>query len=165
MVTMKQNQSQKPAESQNKQEETEGSQVSPVSQIDPAEEWKQKYLRVLADYQNLEKRSTARVEEVRKFAAEVTLRKFLPAIDSLTLASNHIKDEGLRLALKEFSAAFESCGVKRMEVVGKVFDPYTMECIDVIDGEDEKVIEEVTPGYMFMDKVLRVAKVKVGKKK
>ena len=144
-------------------------QAQPVLTVDPLieewKEWKQKYLRALADYQNLEKRASLREEDVRKFAAEGTLRKFLPAIDSLERATAHLQDEGLRLSLKEFNAALSSCGVKRMEVVGTQFDPFTMECIDVVDGDDEKVIGEVTPGFLFYDKILRVAQVKVGKKK
>lgn len=156
-------QKQSPADNTDENIQGEDVKVPPVS-VDPSEEWKQKYLRALADYQNLEKRAANREEEVRKFAAEVTLRKILPAIDSLTLAVRHLQDEGLRLALKEFAAALESCGVTKMEVVGKPFDPYTMECIEVVSGKDELVVEEVTAGYMFLEKVLRVAGVKVGKK-
>jgi len=163
-TTMKQQTEKKPDEQQDQPPVEEVTQtVAPT--IDPAvEEWKNKYLRVLADYQNLEKRSAAREDDIRKFAAEVTLRKFLPAIDSLDRASRHLKDEGLSLSLKEFYAALDACGVKRMVVVGKPFDPFTMECIEVVDGDEEKVVEEVTPGFLFYDKVLRVAQVKVGKK-
>lgn len=128
------------------------------------EEWKSKYIRALADYQNLEKRTTVDKEETRKFAAEITLRKFLPAVDSLERAVKHISDEGLALSLKEFHAALTSCGVKKMEVVGEPFDPFTMECIEVVEGEEGIVLEETTSGYTFYDKVLRVAQVKVGKK-
>ena len=42
------------------------------------------------------------------------------------------------------------------------FDPFTMECIEVVAGDEEIVIEDVSPGYMYNDKVLRVAQVKVG---
>lgn len=127
------------------------------------EEYKQKYLRALADYQNLEKRSVAEKEEVRKFAAEVTLRKFLPAIDNLQRAADHIDDEGFLLALKDLESALAASSVKKMSVVGKAFDPFTMECIEVVEGENGIVVEELTPGYTFFEKVLRVAQVKVGK--
>lgn len=131
-----------------------------------AEEWKQKYLRVLADYQNLEKRSLQEKEDVQKFAAEVTLRKMIPAIDTLERAAKHIDDEGLRLSLREFYSILETCGVKKIETVGKSFDPHLMECVEVIEAENEgHVVEEVRAGYMLFDKVLRVAQVKVSKKK
>lgn len=128
------------------------------------EEFKSKYMRALADYQNLDKRTQQEKEEVRKYAARHTLLKFLPPIDGLERAAKHIHDEGLMLSLKEFYAALVESGVKKIEVVGKTFDPFTMECIEVGEGEEDKVIEEITSGYMFNDKVLRVAQVKVGKK-
>ncbi len=131
-----------------------------------AEEWKQKYLRVLADYQNLEKRSLQEKEDVQKFAGEITIRKLIPAIDALERAAKHIHDEGLRLSLREFYSILETCGVKKIETAGRVFDPHVMECVEVVEGDEEgNVIEEVRAGYMLFDKVLRVAQVKVSKKK
>ncbi|MCX8008895.1 MAG: nucleotide exchange factor GrpE [Patescibacteria group bacterium] len=127
-------------------------------------EWKNKYLRALADYQNLERRSWQEKEDIKKFASETTLRKFIPAIDSLERAVKHIQDEGLALSLREFYKVLEQCGVKRIETVGKQFDPHLMECVEVIQGDDGIVLEEIRSGYMFFDKVLRVAQVKVGKK-
>lgn len=132
--------------------------------VDSADEWKNKYLRALADYQNLEKRTFQEKVEIRSYAAETTLRKIIPAIDSLERAVRHIEDDGLALSLKEFYAALHSCGVKRIETVGKPFDPYTMECLEVVAGDDGVVVEEVLSGYILQDKVLRVAQVKVGKK-
>jgi molecular chaperone GrpE len=129
------------------------------------EEFKSKYMRALADYQNLDKRTQLEKEEVRKYAARHTLLKFLSPIDGLERATKHIQDEGLMLALKEFYAALTESGVKKIEVIGKSFDPFTMECIEVGEGEEDTVIEEIVSGYMFNDKILRVAQVKVGKKK
>jgi len=128
------------------------------------EELKNKYLRALADYQNLEKRAFQEKTEARVYASEITLRKFIPAIDSLERATKHIKDEGLDLSLKEFNAALAACGVKRIETMNTEFDPFTMECLEVVPGKDGNVVEEVLSGYMLHDKVLRVAQVKVGKK-
>ena len=128
------------------------------------DEWKNKYLRALADYQNLEKRTREEKEEIGKFAAEVVLGRLLPAMDSLSKAREHIKDSGLDLTLKEFEAAFAELGVTKLEVVGKQFDPHIMECIEVTQGPDNEVTEELLPGYKYHDKILRVAQVKVGKK-
>lgn len=129
------------------------------------EEFKSKYMRALADYQNLDKRTQHEKEEVRKYAAKHTLLAFLPAIDGLERAVKHIQDEGLQLALKEFYAALAQSGAKKIKVLDTQFDPFTMECIEVAEGEEDKVIEEITSGYTFNDKILRVAQVKVGKKK
>ena len=128
-----------------------------------AEEWKGKYLRALADYQNLEKRTQEEKQEIRKYAADTVIARLLPALDTLTKASTHIKDTGLGLALKELSAVLSEQGVERIPVVGKPFDPHQMECIEVIPGTDNIVVEELLPGYRLHDKILRVAQVKVGK--
>jgi len=129
-----------------------------------AEEWKGKYLRALADYQNLEKRTYTEKEEIRKFAAESILARLLPVLDSFELAQRHLNDQGLALALKEWYAFLQERAVERIKTVGRDFDPHEMECIEVIDGEENKVIEEVLPGYTLFDRILRVAQVKVGKK-
>ncbi len=126
-------------------------------------DWKSKYLRALADYQNLEKRTQQEKQQIRKYAAETVTARLLPALDTLTKASTHIKDTGLELALKELSAVLAEQGVEKIEVVGKPFDPHRMECIEVVAGADNIVIEEILPGYRLHDKILRVAQVKVGK--
>lgn len=128
-----------------------------------AEEWKTKYVRALADYQNLEKRSEERVSEVRKFAAEVILSRLLPVVDTFGKVKDHMKDPGLDLAYKELVSVLTEQGVERMDVLGKPFDPMEMECIEVVPGDDNIIVEEVIPGYRFRGKVLRVATVKVGK--
>jgi len=128
-----------------------------------AEAWKTKYMRALADYQNLEKRSQDHIFEVRKFAAEIILSKLLPVVDTFGKVKEHVKDPGFDIAYKELLAVLVEQGVERMEVLGKVFDPKEMDCIEVVAGKDTIVMEEVLPGFLFRGKVLRVARVKVGK--
>lgn len=129
-----------------------------------SDEWKSKCMRVLADYQNLEKRTQGEKQEIRLYAAEVVIGRLLPALDTLGRAHTHIKDMGLDLALKELHAALSEQGVKKIDVVGKAFNPHEMECIEVVEGPDNEVVEEILPGYRLHDKILRVAQVKVGKK-
>lgn len=129
-----------------------------------AEEWKSKYLRALADYQNLEKRSRDMVDETRKFASEIILVRLLPVVDTFAKAKAHIADMGFDLAFKELTAVLSEQGVVAIETMGKQFNPHEMECIEVVPGNDNEVVEELLPGYMFRGKVLRVAQVKVGKK-
>lgn len=128
------------------------------------EEWKAKYLRALADYQNLEKRKNEETHASRQYAGEILLIKLLPVVDTFERALVHLKDSGLALAVKELEAFLADAGVKKLEVMGKAFSPHEMECIEVVDGEDTIVIEELLPGYTLYGKVIRVAQVKVGKK-
>jgi len=127
------------------------------------EEWKAKYLRVLADYQNLEKRKSEEIGQVRRFAGEILLNRLLPVVDTFTRALVHVKDPGLELAFQELEAFLKDAGVEKMDVVGKLFNPQEMECIEVVDGEDNIVIEESLSGYTLYGKVIRVAQVKVGR--
>jgi len=127
------------------------------------EEWKGKYLRALADYQNLEKRTQNEKDELRKLAAEIVLARMLPVVDTLTKAKDHIMDAGLNLAYKELETAFAELGFTKIDVTGKKFNPHEMECIEVVAGEDNMVVEELLSGYKLHDKIVRVAQVKVGK--
>ena len=133
---------------------------------DGTEEWKSKYLRALADYQNLEKRVAVNRAEEFKLAAKNFILKILPVLDVLENAQKQIKDKGLELAVKLFHEVLKKEQVERIEVVGKKFDPYLMDCVDVAESEKEnEVIEELRAGYRLWDKVIRPAQVKVGKGK
>lgn len=133
--------------------------------INEAQEWKNKYLRALADYKNLERRTLEEKNDIRIFAAEIILSKLLPVIDSFSKAREHLRDAGLDLVYKQLVVLLDELGVVRIEVVGHEFNPHEMECIEVVEGEEHIVVEEILPGYRFRDKILRVAHVKVGKGK
>lgn len=126
---------------------------------------KSKYLRALADYQNLEKRELDEKSNIRRYAGEHIIGKLLTVLDSLGKAQAHLHDEGLDLVIKEFIGICAEQGVRRVDVVGKAYDPHTMECIEVVDGQENMVTEEVLPGYMMHGKLLRPAKVKVGRER
>lgn len=121
--------------------------------------------RALADYQNLEKRTAEEREEFVKFANSQLILKILLAIDSLERAEKHLHNEGLSLALKQLRESLASEGLERIKVLGEDFNPDFMECVEVGQGKEGKVLDEIQPGYKLGDRVLRVAQVKVGKKK
>lgn len=128
------------------------------------EEWKNKYLRALADYHNLERHvSQERGELKERLSAEI-IHSILGVLDEVQKAERHLKDQGLTLAVQGFDAWLAHYKVKPMDVLHKQFDPHEMECVEVVESDkDNEVLEEVRPGYMIGDKVLRVAQVKVGK--
>lgn len=129
-----------------------------------AEEWRNKYLRALADYQNLEKRIVNVRNDEQKLAARNILLKILPVLDVLTELAKITEDEHVPVAIKLFQKILEDEQVKKMEVIGKKFDPEEMECVEVAgDGKDDTVTEEISTGYKLFEQILRVAKVKVGK--
>ena len=79
------------------------------------------------------------------------------------MACKYIQDEGIKLTVMRLTENLRDVGVERIEVENKKFDPTTMECIEVVDGEKDMVVAEVRPGFMLFDKVIRPAQVKVGK--
>jgi molecular chaperone GrpE len=119
--------------------------------------------RALADYQNLEKRIAEEKGSWIKTANKNLLLQLLPGLDSLLLAEKHTQDEGVKLSIKHFLDILENEGVKKIETVGKDFDPNLMEAAGTVQGEENKVIEEVRTGYLLYDSVLRPAQVIVGK--
>jgi len=118
--------------------------------------------RALADYQNLERRIALEKEDLVKSANRGLILRLLPALDALILAQQHTKDEGVSLSIKKFLDILEKEGVKRIETIGKKFDPKFMECVQTAEGEEGIVIEEIKQGYTLGEKVLRAAQVIVG---
>ena len=128
-------------------------------------DYKGKYLRALADYQNLEKR----VEESKKIfiqkANESLLLKIIPFLDDLERAEIFIKDPNLKLVKENLMKILKDEGVEKIEVLGKGFDPFLCEAVEMVPGEKENIVVEVVrKGYKFKGEVLRVARVKVSKK-
>lgn len=119
--------------------------------------------RALADYQNLEKRIASEKSSWILASNKNLLLRLLPGLDSLLLAEKHTQDEGVKLSIKHFLDILENEGVKKIESIGKDFDPNLMEAITTQEGENGKVLEEVRTGYMLFDSVLRPAQVIVGK--
>ncbi len=118
--------------------------------------------RVLADYQNLEKRVIEQRKEWIVNANKDLLLRLLPVLDTLILASKHSQDQSLQISIQQFLGVLQSEEVKKIETIEKMFDPNTMECVVTEKGEEGKVLEEIRTGYILGDKILRVAQVKVG---
>lgn len=128
-------------------------------------ELEDKWKRAIADYHNLEKRVTSQQSEFVKFANAALISRLLNIIDDLNRAANHLKDPGLKLIINQLNDLLATEGVTAIEAMGKPFDAHTMEAVDTIDGPENQVVDIVATGYMLNDKVLRPAKVKVGKVK
>ena len=129
------------------------------------EEYKGKYLRALADYQNLEKRISEERETWIQGAHKKLMEKLLPFLDNLDRAEAFIKDENLKMIASSFRKILEQEGLSEIDVLGKEYDPYVAEVLDIVPGDRNNVVTEVLrKGYRFNGTVLRVAQVKVSKK-
>ncbi len=131
------------------------------------DEFRHKYLRALADYQNLEHRAQQDKERVIQRAAEQIIHELLVVLDTFeSVQKQYPHDQGVSLGVQSFQTVLASRGLKKIEVLRKKFDPVEMECTEVVESDkDGEVVEEVRPGYRLSDKIIRVARVKVGKKK
>jgi molecular chaperone GrpE len=129
------------------------------------EDYKNKYLRALADYQNLEKRVIEEKELIVKTANKNLILKLLPFLDALDKAEVFVKDQGLKIVKENLIKVLKEIGVEEIDVLNKPFDPMTSEAIDIVASDKDNIVVEVLrKGYKFQDKILRVAQVKVGKK-
>ena len=129
------------------------------------EEYKNKYLRALADYQNLEKKTREERQSLIKSANSHLILRLLPFLDTLDAAEIFVKDEGLKLAKNQLEAILKEMGLVEVEVLNKEFNPHLAEAIEMVAGEkDNQVVEVLRKGYKLEEKILRVAQVKVSKR-
>lgn len=134
-----------------------------------------KYLRLYADFENFRKRASKERVDQLKFAGEEVLKQCIPVMDDFERAikagekATDIKTitEGLLLIHNKFKHLLTQNGVAEMNATGKVFDPELHDAVTDIPAPKPdlkgKVVEEVEKGYWLNGKVLRHAKVVVGK--
>ncbi|HDM22302.1 MAG: nucleotide exchange factor GrpE [Methanomicrobia archaeon] len=120
--------------------------------------------KIQADFINYRKRMEKEKEEFIKYANSDLILKLLDVLDNLERASES-GDEGIKLIYKQFRSILEKEGLEEIDATGK-FDPYYHEVIAVENSEceDGTILEVLQKGYMFNNKVLRHAKVKVCKR-
>ena len=118
-----------------------------------------KFKRALADYQNLERN----VYQSRLIEKTKIIAKFLPLLDGLELTHKHTKDPVTEMVVKEFKKVLNELGVSLIDSdKGTVFNSLMMDCVEVVDGEKDKVVKTIQPGYKLGEIVLRPASVEVG---
>lgn len=143
------------------------------------QQFKELAARAQADLQNARARMGKEAEEMRVFASELLLRQLLPTIDNLRRACQHLpKDlasheracpelvewaKGVLSTEQELLRQLKSIGLEPIDAIGKPVDPLHHEILLTAQGEEGKVLEVLEEGYLFRGKVLRPAKVKVGK--
>ncbi len=154
-------------------------EVAEAPSQEPAAEqpdYYEKYVRLSADFENFRKRTEREKAAFLAYGKKDFIEKLLPAYEVLLRQEKNLEKDakkadenlvgGIKMVLGELKKAFESEGVKKMDVVGKPYDPQTAEAIAVIPASAEQdgvVLEEVQMGFMMDDKVLRPARVVVGK--
>lgn len=142
-----------------------------------AAEYKNKYLRLLAEQENVRKRLMKERDELSRHSAKNVIADFLTPIDQMENALKHAKnmsDEvkhwalGFDMILNHFKDVLDSNDVKPMECVGKPFDPHFHHVTETVESDEHPpgtIVEETLKGYLFEGKTLRPAHVIVVKEK
>jgi molecular chaperone GrpE len=132
-------------------------------------ETKDKYLRLVAEFDNFRRRTSKEKLELITVAAQDTILALLPVVDDLERAINALDEssrEGIELIYQKFLKILVSKGVEALDVTNKPFDEETSEAVARVPAPDGKkagvVIDVVQKGYKMYDKIIRYAKVVVG---
>lgn len=124
------------------------------------EELNEKYLRSLADYQNLERQTNTWREEFVKFSNQGLIVQLLEVLDDLEKADHHLHDDGLKLIVEKMKGILKNGGLEEADLENSDFDPNLCEAVGVTPGEENhKVVEIKQKGYKLYGRVIRPAKV------
>ncbi|MDP8265810.1 MAG: nucleotide exchange factor GrpE [Candidatus Aceula meridiana] len=145
--------------------------------IDELAEYKDKYIRLFAEFDNARKRMERERGEFVRYANQELIVEFLNILDDLERSieaarANHEDYDaflkGIEMVMAHVYDLLKKNDVKPIEAKGKMFDPNCHEVL--MQEEDDKVeegtvLEEFQKGYMIGDRIVRTNKVKVAKKK
>jgi len=159
------------------QNEAETAQ-NPLSELEQAQaeiaEQKDKYLRLMAEFENFKRRTAKERIDLIQTAGKDVIVSLLEVLDDCDRAEKQlastddiaVQKEGIQLVFNKVRSIMQSKGLKAMESINTPFDVELHEAITEVpvpDGMKGKVVDEVTKGYLLNDKIIRFAKVVVGK--
>lgn len=155
-------------------EQTTDNQSNSADLQQELDEMKDKYMRMFAEFDNFKKRSIREKLDFMKSAAQDTLSALLPILDDFDRAKKFAEgkengswDTGVDLVYQKLYTVLRNKGLEAMESTGAAFDPELHEAITEIpvptDDMKGKVVDTVEKGYRLNEKIIRHAKVVVGK--
>ena len=138
-----------------------------------AEEWKDKYLRLSAEFDNYRKRTLREKMELIESGGEDVIKSMLAVMDDFDRALSAMQSasdvasvrEGVELISQKMRDALKAKGVSEIEAVGEALDTDLHEAVAKFPAGEEKkgkIIDVVQKGYKLKEKVIRYAKVVVG---
>ncbi len=154
---------------------TEAAAEKPEGKSAPAPpEHEERFLRLLADFDNYRKRVARERAELYHRAREDVIREFLPLLDHLEMTIQHAHDsetagplaDAVRIVAQQMKGILKRLGVSRLDVLGAPFDPQRHCAIGVeITSEqpENTVVRQGRPGYAIDGRVLRPAEVVVAR--
>ena len=138
------------------------------------QEQKDKYLRLFADFDNFKRRNAKEKIELIQTAGKDVITSLLEVLDDCDRAEKQLGEsddintskQGVQLVFNKLRNKLQSKGLKAMESINTDFDVEKHEAItevEVPEAQKGKVVDEIEKGYYLNDKIIRFAKVVVGK--
>ncbi len=138
-------------------------------------EWKDKYIRLVAEFDNYKKRSFKEKMETIQTAGKDVMMSLLDVLDDSERAEKQMATasdiqaikEGMQLVFNKLKHTLNQKGLKSFESIGEPFDVEKHEAVTEIPApskkQEGKVLDELQKGYLLNDKLIRHAKVVIGK--
>lgn len=182
MASKKKNENTSPAEEELKQdtaadtaedtaEDTapEAPPAEPAAPEAPAQNDSDKYLRLMAEFDNYKKRSIKERENIYTDVRVDTVTKFLPVYDNLERAmkaetADEAYKKGVEMTFNQLLDVFKKLGVEEIEALDKSFDPNFHNAVMHVEDEtlgEGVIVEEFQKGFKIGEKVIRFSMVKV----
>lgn len=160
------------AETENAEGQASAEASEPAAEEKPAEaDWKDRYARAMADFDNFRKRTARDREDLVKFAASDVIKDVLTTVDNLARALEGAKDkgddplvQGVKLVYDGLLKTLADHGATPLDSIGEPFDTNFHEALAQMpssDYEEGVVMNEVTRGWLLHGRLLRAAKVVV----
>lgn len=163
---------------ENSAEAADSGPENPTTALEKAQaeaaDWKDKYIRLYAEFENYRHRTSREKLALVGTATEGLMKDLLPVVDDFERSLKAMETaqdvgslkEGVDLVYQKFLKVLIQKGLKPMEAIGKDFDAEFHEAITQIPAPGPemkgKVVDEVEKGYSLQDKTIRFAKVVIG---
>jgi len=154
-------------------------ETAPVSELDTLKadlvDQKDKYLRLMAEFENFRRRTAKERIDLIQTASKEVIVSLLDVLDDCDRAEKQLntsddialQKEGIQLVFNKVRSTLQAKGVVAMESIHQDFDVEKHEAITEVPAPNDnlkgKVMDEISKGYLLNDKIIRFAKVVVGK--
>ena len=161
------------ASGEDKAGEAETAEKAAADEKAAAEAESERYMRLMAEFQNYKKRAAKEKTDTLQYANEKIVGDLLPVIDNFERALATETDDlegyakGMQLIFEQFKKALENAGLEEIKAMDEEFDPNVHNAVmtdNIEDKDDGKITKVLQKGYKLRDKVVRPSMVAVNKK-
>ena len=153
--------------------EAEPEEKKEEAEVSPEEQESERYMRLMAEFQNFKRRAAKEKSDIHAFANERIIGDLLPVMDNFERALETETEDteayakGMQLIFEQMKTALEKAGLKEIEALGLDFDPNVHNAVmtdNTEEYENDKISKVLQKGYKLNDKVIRPSMVAVNKR-